>query len=148
MIGQNVEFSKAIKILSIVMIAVEVVLVDNLQVIQVIRTTINHLRMANVSKITWLDSSSTHHFQKKILILSRVEKWYQNLQQERKLHVCKMNTYLQFLSNTYNGEGIFGFALCTIFTILLILWNSEQKNGLLIKLFMFFIRFWWNLVKL
>ena len=74
MIGQNVEFSKAIKILSIVMIAVGVVLVDNLQVIQVIRTTINHLKMANVSKITWLDSSSTHHFQKTILILSRVEK--------------------------------------------------------------------------
>ena len=28
-------------------------------------------------------------------------------------------------------------ALCTIFTILLTLWNSEQKNGLLIKLFLF-----------
>ena len=28
-------------------------------------------------------------------------------------------------------------SLCTIFTILLTLWNSEQKNGLLIKLFCF-----------
>ena len=28
-------------------------------------------------------------------------------------------------------------ALCTIFTILLTLWNSELKNGLLIKLFCF-----------
>ena len=28
-------------------------------------------------------------------------------------------------------------ALCTIFMILLTLWNSEQKNGLLIKLFVF-----------
>ena len=28
--------------------------------------------------------------------------------------------------------------LCTIFTILLTLWNSEQKNGLLIKTFLFF----------
>ena len=28
-------------------------------------------------------------------------------------------------------------ALCTTFTILLTLWNSEQKNGLLIKLFCF-----------
>ena len=28
-------------------------------------------------------------------------------------------------------------ALCTIFTILLTLWNSEQKNGLLVKLFVF-----------
>ena len=36
----------------------------------------------------------------------------------------------------------------TIFTILLTLWNSEKKNGLLIKLFLFFIWFWWNLVKL
>ena len=38
--------------------------------------------------------------------------------------------------------------LCTIFMILLTLWNSEQKNGLLIKKNCFFIRFWWNLVKL
>ena len=29
--------------------------------------------------------------------------------------------------------------LCTIFTILLTLWNSEQKNGLLIKLFCFYL---------
>ena len=28
-------------------------------------------------------------------------------------------------------------ALCTIFTILLTIWNSEQKNGQLIKLFCF-----------
>ena len=37
--------------------------------------------------------------------------------------------------------------LCTIFTILLTLWNSEQKNGLLIKLFCFssdFDETWWN----
>ena len=38
-------------------------------------------------------------------------------------------------------------ALCTIFTILLTLWNSEHKNGLLIKLFCFssdFDETWWN----
>ena len=38
-------------------------------------------------------------------------------------------------------------ALCTIFTILLTLWNSEQKNGLLIKLFCFssdFDETWWS----
>ena len=35
------------------------------------------------------------------------------------------------------GEG----ALLTIFTILLTLWNSEQKNGLLIKLFCFLSNF-------
>ena len=38
-------------------------------------------------------------------------------------------------------------ALCTIFTIILILWNSEQKNGLLIKLFCFssdFVETWWS----
>ena len=38
-------------------------------------------------------------------------------------------------------------ALCTIFTILLTLWNSEQKNVLLIKLFCFssdFDETWWN----
>ena len=38
-------------------------------------------------------------------------------------------------------------ALCTIFTILLTLWNSEQKNGLLIKLFRFssdFDETWWS----
>ena len=38
-------------------------------------------------------------------------------------------------------------ALCTIFTILLTLWNSEQKNRLLIKLFCFSFDFdetWWN----
>ena len=29
------------------------------------------------------------------------------------------------------------YSLCTIFKILLTLWNSEQKNGLLIKLFCF-----------
>ena len=37
--------------------------------------------------------------------------------------------------------------LCTIFTILLTLWNSEQKNGLLIKLFCFssdFDETWWS----
>ena len=33
------------------------------------------------------------------------------------------------------GSGL--MALCTIFTILLTLWNSEQKNGLLIKLLYF-----------
>ena len=38
--------------------------------------------------------------------------------------------------------------LCMIFTILLTLWNSEQKNGPLIKLFLFFIWFWRTLVKL
>ena len=39
------------------------------------------------------------------------------------------------------------YALCTIFIILLTLWNSEQKNGLLIKLFCFssdFDETWWN----
>ena len=38
-------------------------------------------------------------------------------------------------------------ALCTIFTILLTLWNSEQKNGLLIKLSCFssdFDETWWS----
>ena len=38
-------------------------------------------------------------------------------------------------------------ALCTIFTILLTLWNSEEKNGLLIKLFCFssdFDETWWS----
>ena len=39
------------------------------------------------------------------------------------------------------------YALCTIFTILLTLWNSEQKNGQLIKLFCFSFNFhetWWS----
>ena len=39
--------------------------------------------------------------------------------------------------------------LCTIFTILLTLWNSEQKNGLLLKLFCFssdFDETWWSCV--
>ena len=39
------------------------------------------------------------------------------------------------------------YTLCTIFTIPLTLWNSEQKNGLLIKLFCFssdFDETWWN----
>ena len=38
-------------------------------------------------------------------------------------------------------------ALCTIFTILLTLWNSKQKNGLLIKRFCFSFNFdetWWS----
>ena len=38
-------------------------------------------------------------------------------------------------------------ALCTIFTILLTLWNSEEKNGLLINLFCFssdFDETWWS----
>ena len=38
-------------------------------------------------------------------------------------------------------------ALCTIFTILLTLWNSDQKNRLLIKLFCFssdFDETWWS----
>ena len=37
--------------------------------------------------------------------------------------------------------------LCTIFTILLTLWNSEQKKGLLMKLFCFssdFDETWWS----
>ena len=38
---------------------------------------------------------------------------------------------IQFLKNA----RILSIALCTIFMILLTLWNSEQKNGLLIKLF-------------
>ena len=38
--------------------------------------------------------------------------------------------------------------LCMIFTILLTLWNSEQTNGLLIKLFYFTSDFVINLVKL
>ena len=42
---------------------------------------------------------------------------------------------------------VYRVALCTIFTILLTLWNSEQKNGLLIKLFCFssdFDETWWS----
>ena len=31
--------------------------------------------------------------------------------------------------------GYFIYTICTIFTIILTLWNSEPKNGLLIKLF-------------
>ena len=41
----------------------------------------------------------------------------------------------------------YGSALCTIFTILLTLWKSEQKNGLLIKCFCFssdFDETWWS----
>ena len=36
---------------------------------------------------------------------------------------------------------------CMIFTILLTLWNSEQKKWTINKTFLFFIWFWWNLVK-
>ena len=49
--------------------------------------------------------------------------------------------------STEDKEKLGGIALCTIFTILLTLWNSEQKNGLLIKLFCFSSDFddtWWN----
>ena len=45
----------------------------------------------------------------------------------------------------YQGRGI---ALCTIFTILQTLWNSEQKNAMLIKLFCFSSNLdetWWNI---
>ena len=44
-------------------------------------------------------------------------------------------------------ESVLGIALCRIFTVLLSLWNSEQKNGLIIKLFCFssdFDETWWN----
>ena len=41
-----------------------------------------------------------------------------------------------FLCDNRVGHTL-AMALCTIFTILLTLWNSEQKNGLLIKLFCF-----------
>ena len=64
--------------------------------------------------------------------------------------------FMQWGSNRYASNAAFiclrvrrtAFALCTIFMILLTLWNSKQKNGLLIKLFLFFIWFWWNLAKL
>ena len=39
---------------------------------------------------------------------------------------------------TRPGDWLLTDALCTIFTILLTLWNCEQKNGLLIKLFLVF----------
>ena len=45
-----------------------------------------------------------------------------------------------------SGFG-YPFPLCKIFTILLTLWNSEQKNGLLMKLFCFssdFDETWWS----
>ena len=48
----------------------------------------------------------------------------------------------EVLETEYAGK----IALCTIFT-LLTLWNSEEKNGLLIKLFCFssdFDETWWN----
>ena len=58
------------------------------------------------------------------------------------------------ISSLYFHQVIFRFGanfgtapLCTIFTILLTLWNSEQKNGLLIKLFCFssdFDETWWS----
>ena len=50
-----------------------------------------------------------------------------------------------FIVSRHGGE--YKMALCTIFTILLTLWNSEQKNGLLIKLFCFssdFDETWWS----
>ena len=44
------------------------------------------------------------------------------------------------ISNRTEEEALFGslkFALYTIFTILLTVWKSDQKNGLLVKLFYF-----------
>ena len=47
-----------------------------------------------------------------------------------KNEVKPCSTCLQLISRWH-------YVLCTIFTILLTLWNSEQKNGLLKKLFCF-----------
>ena len=57
---------------------------------------------------------------------------------------CKLSFQRLLRAKSYDHQDD---ALCTIFTILLTLWNSEQKSGLLIKRFCFFIWFWWNLVK-
>ena len=51
-----------------------------------------------------------------------------------------------FKCNISNNQEC-AMALCTIFTILQTLWNSEQKKGLLIELFYFSFDFdetWWN----
>ena len=60
---------------------------------------------------------------------------------QNSLKSVKKNSVLASLSS--NAP----FALCKIFTIRLTLWNFEQKNGLLIKLFCFLSNFdesWWN----
>ena len=63
--------------------------------------------------------------------------------------IIKYDKKFQFSRKVKTGNSL--FALCTIFTILLTtLWNSEQKNGLLIKLFCFSFDFdfdettWWS----
>ena len=54
---------------------------------------------------------------------------------EKKLYLCQLQlSELYYITRSFLT---FCCALCTIFTILLTLWNSDQKNGLLIKLFCF-----------
>ena len=82
----------------------------------------------SVNLITGSESWADGNFQKAIVVRETPDK--------------QLNSNCCFLSS-WKISG----ALYTIFTILLTLWNSEQKNGLLIKLFCFssdFDETWWN----
>ena len=63
------------------------------------------------------------------------------------LHECREETPFIHLCPRFHSKSRLTLALCTIFTILLALWNSEQKNGLSVKLFCFssdFDETWWS----
>ena len=98
-------------------------------------------------------SPNAHHLAKSIYSCSfesvKIKEWKWNRQQSA-LSICAMQSSL---TNEYDMDGfrellaLHVHTLYTIFTILLTLWNSEQKNGLLIKLFCFssdFDETWWS----
>ena len=85
------------------------------------------------------------------ILSSQVKLWIINTQcsekSEQKCNFEEVTLLHQRLKATKKWNGLKGFveygSLCTIFIILLTLWNSEQKNGLLIKLFCFSFDFYY-----
>ena len=63
---------------------------------------------------------------------------YWDIERNKRLNYTRGTSKIRWRWKLRNGpRKRCHFALCTIFTILLTLWNSEQKNGLLVKLFCF-----------
>ena len=115
------------------------------------------------SKIEWQDPGTSLGFwntwgkpQYLILVHFSQVSWFENTHVRSQKHLgqclschppnevpgrCTIFTILLILWNSEQKNGLliklFCFSSDTIFTILLTLWNSEQKNGLLIKLFCF-----------